>query len=450
MSSWRARCPSPAALERAFWSKDVKIESHASECPRCSIEWDEMVALAEIAQAMPEPQGSAKRCEEIRTTLLSKKQPAEPERRPFAPFVWQLAAAAAAAAVLWWMWPSDGSQPTPTERHSEVLEHGEARYLVASARPDEVIRLVDGSLTVHIGELRGGERVRVITGDAVIEAEEPASGDSLVSAEKPPANADTTLDVTVEADKLVKVRVIQGIARVRAAHADVVVLSSGEVWYVHELGGEAASDESGQEDVEAAAESGGEISASEAAAAAPLSPASPPAIAASKPPVRDLATRPAPAPPAPAPEAAAPATQLEAAADASAPAPVRTAAEQSFEEGWIAIRAGDFEAAAKSFDRAASIGVDIRLEEDARYWNAVALARAGKSDQAIKAFESFIDIYRDSVRIGEASVALGWMLFEIGDYAHAGRRFRAAADDPSERVKESAVRGIEALEKLGL
>jgi TolA-binding protein len=89
------------------------------------------------------------------------------------------------------------------------------------------------------------------------------------------------------------------------------------------------------------------------------------------------------------------------------------------------------------------------VAEDALYWQAVALARAGRSRQAIRAFEGFLGTYADSAHGGEASVMLGWLLLERGDREGAGRRFQAALDDRSPAVRRSAAEGLEAVRQSG-
>jgi TolA-binding protein len=90
-----------------------------------------------------------------------------------------------------------------------------------------------------------------------------------------------------------------------------------------------------------------------------------------------------------------------------------------------------------------------KVAEDASYWQSVALARAGQSAKAARAFESFLGAYPRSTRAGEASAMLGWILFDARDYQGAARRFRAAIQDPSARVRRSASDGLNALRQAG-
>ena len=445
MKLWRGRCPSPTALERAFWSNNSEIESHAGECARCGLQWEEMAAFAEHGKAIQPSPVSDHRREEIRTALLSKEKPSEPEpapRRPWLGFGWQLAAAASALALAWWLWPSDGSSPIPSERRSSVLEHDGARYMVAATQPDEIVRLVDGTLTIDVASLADKERFRVIVGDTEIEASE------------------TAFDVSAKDDRLLKVRVMRGEVAVHGASAENRVLKAGDTWNapepidepdepVHKPMPVADPLETAGFDSETAVREAVDAGAVSAAATASRAPAPAPARTVAR--VTQPAKRSAPRRNVeqPVPEPTPPAVEIQTAPDAGAVKPLRSAAQQAFDEGWNAIRSGDFDAAAEAFERAASASGNIRVEEDALYWRSVALARAGHQLQAAQAFERFLDSYPDSARAGEASVMLGWLLFELGDYSHAERRFRAAAGDPSARVQKSADEGLNALRKMG-
>ena len=90
------------------------------------------------------------------------------------------------------------------------------------------------------------------------------------------------------------------------------------------------------------------------------------------------------------------------------------------------------------------VAPDAKLAEDAAFWYAVALARGRHGGQAITAFRDFLDAHPQSPRAGEASAMLGWLLLDAGERAEAARRFRAAADDASTAVRDSARSGLDA------
>jgi TolA-binding protein len=269
-----------------------------------------------------------------------------------------------------------------------------------SDQPDEIIRLVDGSLTFKVDHLGAGERFRVMTSDAEVEV------------------VGTAFDVTARADHLVGVRVLRGVVRIRPVGGQERLVSAGQSWA--------------------------------AAPPAPPAPVAPSAQLGAPPPVAPPASaqgaRAGPRPPAPA-SAPAPASMQATRSAPGAPVPpAPSAAQQAFDIAWGALRAGAFDRAADGFGRAAQLG-GARVAEDALYWQSVALARAGRSARAIRAFEGFLATYPDSARGGEASVMLGWLLFDARDYPGAARRFRSAVGDPSARVRTSAAEGLAALEK---
>lgn len=387
-----SRCPSPGEIERGFFLGHAPVRQHAGECAACGREWSEIAALVEAGRAIDIPPAPPERREQIRDALLALPRPA-PARRARARW-WQVAAlpvaAAAAIAIAWWF-KTDPPQRATAHR-GQVLAHGDARYLVSAEQPDEIVRLVDGTITVEVDPLRARERFRVVVGDAEIEV------------------VGTAFDATADDDRLVAVRVIHGVVDVRQPGAPVRRLTAGQRW------------DRPDRELAVAPVPATVPTPAPPPAAAPPAPTAPPRIQSR----RDAGTP----PPAPAPS----------------PAPAgRGEAQQAFDDGWRALRSNQFDDAAAGFERAARAAGDRRLTEDARYWRAVALGRAGKSVDAIEAFELFVARHRDSSRAGEASVMLGWLLYDAEELAAAERRFRAALDDHSERVRKSAAEGVDAV-----
>jgi TolA-binding protein len=120
-------------------------------------------------------------------------------------------------------------------------------------------------------------------------------------------------------------------------------------------------------------------------------------------------------------------------------------AERAFAQGWRALRSGGYAEAAGAFGRAANAGPTAALAEDARYWRAVALARAGHAGEARGAMTAFLELHRESARAGEISAMLGWLLLDVHDDKGAARRFTAAANDPVPAVRSSARAGLSAV-----
>jgi TolA-binding protein len=123
-------------------------------------------------------------------------------------------------------------------------------------------------------------------------------------------------------------------------------------------------------------------------------------------------------------------------------------AELAFAEGWQAFRSGDYPHAIAAMRRALQATPTSALAEDARYWEAVALARQGSVAKARQAMYEFLRLFPGSPRAGEVSAMLGWLLIESHELAAAEQRFRIAENDRAPAVRESAKKGLEATAQL--
>jgi TolA-binding protein len=74
----------------------------------------------------------------------------------------------------------------------------------------------------------------------------------------------------------------------------------------------------------------------------------------------------------------------------------------AFRAGWEALRAGRNADAIAAFDRA----TDPAVAEDARYWAAIATARAGDQDGAKRRLRAFLVAFPASPHADEARAAL--------------------------------------------
>jgi TolA-binding protein len=126
-------------------------------------------------------------------------------------------------------------------------------------------------------------------------------------------------------------------------------------------------------------------------------------------------------------------------------APARGSEELAYDQAWEALRANNFTRAASGFARVLLLAPDSPLVEDASFWRAVALARGRRNAEAVFAFRDFVDGYARSVRAGEASAMLGWMLIDERVYDEAARRFTVATRDANPAVRKSAEAGLQAL-----
>ncbi len=121
-----------------------------------------------------------------------------------------------------------------------------------------------------------------------------------------------------------------------------------------------------------------------------------------------------------------------------------TALEQHFAAGWNLLRAGKADDAARELAAAAEAGGDDPLAGDARYFQAIALTRAGRKTEAEHALVAFLDRAPHAVRRGRAAVMLARLIAERGDRAAARTWFESATHDPDAEVVAAARAGLEA------
>jgi TolA-binding protein len=118
-------------------------------------------------------------------------------------------------------------------------------------------------------------------------------------------------------------------------------------------------------------------------------------------------------------------------------------AELAFSQGWQALRSDDYPGAAAAMRRASEAAPASALAADARYWEAIALARQGSDAKARLAMEEFLRRFPGSPRAGEVSAMLGWLLLDSHEWSAAERLFHAAESDRAPAVRESARKGLE-------
>ncbi len=121
-----------------------------------------------------------------------------------------------------------------------------------------------------------------------------------------------------------------------------------------------------------------------------------------------------------------------------------TAGERAFRRGLRALEGDDPRAAARDFARAGALAGEAALAEEAAYWRAIALSRAGDGPGARSALELFLERHPRSPRAGELSVLLGSLLLEQDQPGAARARFEVGLQDPSPRIQRRARQGLEA------
>ncbi len=115
-----------------------------------------------------------------------------------------------------------------------------------------------------------------------------------------------------------------------------------------------------------------------------------------------------------------------------------TALEQHFASGWQLLRAGKDAEAARELAAAADAGGDDPLAGDARYFQAIALTKAGRKTEAEHALVAFLDRSPHALRRGRAAVMLGRLIAERGDSTTAKTWFESASRDPDPTVATAA------------
>jgi TolA-binding protein len=271
-----------------------------------------------------------------------------------------------------------------------------AAFVMASAPPDETLRLRGGTVEVQVDPLARGERFRVVVGDGEVEVR------------------GTAFTVSAADDRLADVSVAHGRVEIRPRDRATAVLGAGQAWRARET----------------------------AHAIAPPTP--PPPVA------------PAPvstSPTAPRQRRVERPRERRVAVVESAPGHDRgrpsdpTPQESLYDDAWDAMRAGEFAKAAARFANVISAAPRGALADEGAFWRAVATARAGRPALAIDRFREMLDDYPTSGRRGEAAAMLGWLLIDAGRTYEARSLFRTAASDSSERVRASARQGLAAIER---
>jgi TolA-binding protein len=434
--------------------------------------------LTELGRELPYDRPDDARREAVRSSLLlaakAEREAPRPRWRTLAVAFTAGAAAAAAVAFVATRGATPSSPATSPIASAQVEASPNAdleREVVhdGSGHLAELVRVHAGSL--HVASARAGEHVQVATADARIDG-------------------DGVLEVSVANDRLQEVTVRRGTATLKVRDQHVVVLAAGQTWKAPVVSAQLDLVEPAPAPV-AAPPASAPITArvpapapdpapapAPAAAAVPApvpvsaavsAPAAAPArvAAAASAPARVAAAAPAPArkdPPAAAPALAhAPATRIEAGEPAAEPAPTepapaapvdrspaaaprgRTATEQHFAAGYQLLQQGKAAEAARELGVAADGDGDPALAADARYFQAVALARAGRKTEAEHALVAFLDHAPRSLRRGRAAVMLAKLIAERGDRDSARRWFESALADPDPAVVAAARAGIAGL-----
>lgn len=377
--------------------------------------------LQDLGKQLPWDRPDASRREAVRSSLLVAASDSPPRRSGRAVFVGAgfiagvLAAAAVALVLVRSSSSSSPSSPIAStapgvHEHYAQIESSSVAELehTSTATPsgtDEIVRVRAGTVRLAVPAARTGDRVRTKTGDAEIEG----TG---------------AYELVVANDKLASVRVSAGTAKI-IVDGKTIVLASGETWTAPVITAELPVTPTPVASVVRSAEPVVPLKPTRQAEKkiGEIKPDQTPAVALDEPAMGISST-----------------TTVPSIAPSTIPPPavplVASSTEQHFRTGWALLRDNKYSAAADELAIAAS--GDGPLAPDARYFQAVALTKAGRANEAEAALVAFLDGAPSSTRRGRASIMLGRLIAARGDTKSARAWFTAALGDPDSSVAGAA------------
>lgn len=416
------KCPDPVYLTRAFSEgADQALLDHLEQCENCQNEWKQIKQVVDLGRKLPSGYPNEKRLDDVRIEIFASALAPKPSlsRSKISAMALMIIAVFALIFTAVRFAPSlfNHKDIVAGEVYrAKIRPQGFATYSVESSQPNEVVKLKTGTLTVTVDPLRPGERFRVIVGNAEV----------IVRG--------TVFDVIAKDGKLIDVLVQSGKVEVRTHVSQPIALGPGQ-----SLDRVAPAPDSESKILVAQNDQSMKNSPNHNKASDVKQPLinrterhvskktfdnDRPKTVVEKP---DTAMQPSPPKEEP---------------DAIVPPRVKNPSQIAFESGWAALREGKHSDAAQYFGQAIKQAGNSPLVEDASFWHAVSLARAGKTNQAKNALTLFVNMYSRSPRRGEASVMLGWILLRAGDFAGAKSRFNTAVNDRVSHVRESAAKGL--------
>lgn len=289
------------------------------------------------------------------------------------------------------------------------LEHTVA--VDGAGQQEEVVRLRAGHVRLAVAPATARKHVVLRTGDATVEG---------VGA----------YEVTVAHDALATVTVTTGHATIVRGNERAIFLAEGQTWSAPVITADVTPPAPTPQPPPVPVPVPAAVAAP--IVAHPHAPALPPAPPPTPAPTPEPALSTPTPPPIPTPT--------------PTPAPiVPPQTEAAFQAGWAALRAGKYADAARQLGDAADRD-DGPLAADARYFQAIALVKAGRKTEAERAYVQFLDRAPKSLRRGRAAVALARLIEERGDRASAHRWFATAVDDADAGIAAAARAGLHATE----
>ena len=379
----QSACPTPEELSRQLSvGPDEPFSLHMSSCPECARAFEAESSLVGMFRELPWGEPLAAQLSGVRARLVQQASlPPLASRAPAPPrLLWaRLALAAALLLAVGATFYLSLSAPQTPKAPALTLATVEA---TADAR-----YALEGPNEDEIIRLRDGTVTVQVTHLEPGERFRVITGDAEVEVRG------TKFSVTAKDNKLLKVVVVEGKVEVRPARGAAALLLPSQAWDVEKE-------------------------------PAPLNAASTQATT--------LAALPeAPKAPAKDPKILKP-----------EPKPTRNPSEEAFDAGLALMREADYSQASARFLEAATLDPASPIVEDARFWYATTLNRAGDKAKARTALTAFVAKYPNSPKRGEAAIALGSLLLEGGDLDGAQIMFESAQDDPAPVVQQSAKNGL--------
>jgi TolA-binding protein len=422
--------------------------------------------LSALAKQLDPPAPDEHRVEAMRASLLRAAADDRREVKPRWPFVvggFSAGAFAAAATVMMVVHFSHGTTKVAaadSEEHRAQIEASAAadfeRQVTHGANgTDEVVRLHAGRISVAVASLPHGDRVRVAAKDGELEGE-------------------GAYEIAVANDSIREVWVKEGSAHLRIAGQQEVFLATGQAWKAPVITAD-VTPAIQTPAIQTPAIQTPAIQTATPAALPPTPTAPTQALSTTHTPAREsptptrspsrsitagtsamtstnAKTEQAAKEPAK-PEVPALQTMADASPNEAPPNAITqldkakpvTAWQLHFSSGWQLLRAGKSADAARELAAAADAGGDDPLAGDARYFEAVALTKAGRKTEAEHALVAFLDRSPHALRRGRAAVMLGRLIAERGDAAAARTWFDSAAHDADPDVASAAKAGLAGL-----
>ena len=412
--------------------------------------------LSALAKQLDAPAPDEQRVEAMRASLLHAAAEDRREDKPRWPFVvggFSAGAFAAAATVMMVFHFSHGAaKPVAIDRdeHRAQIEASSAadfeRQVTHGANgTDEIVRLHAGRISVAVAPLPHGDRVRVAAKDGELEGE-------------------GTYEIAVEKDVIREVWVKEGSAHLRIAGQQEVFLAQGQAWKAPVITVDLQQTQQTHVANAITTPTPTPTGTAMTTAAITTTTATAPRLTSTS----STSRSPSPSTQSPTPthvedegsrvttekpEVPALHTMADASPNEAPPNAIAqldkakpvTTWQLHFSTGWQLLRAGKSAEAARELAAAADAGGDDPLAGDARYFEAVALTKAGRKTEAEHALVAFLDRSPHALRRGRAAVMLARLIAERGDTAAARTWFDSATHDPDPAVAAAAKAGLTTL-----